>query len=328
VAEPIQVVEVPLALVGQRIDRVVALVAGVSRSVASALVAEGQVTIDDVVVVRPSTRVAAGTRLSVVVDERDEAVTAEPDLPLSLVHVDEAVVVVDKPAGMVVHLGSGARQGTLVNGLLARFPELAMVGPGDRPGIVHRLDKGTSGLLMVARTIEARASLTVQLQQRTVEREYLTLVWGDVDSERGVVDAPLGRSPGNAIRRAVVASGRPARTHYEVVARYRSAHAEDSGGVAGVQAVTLLRCRLETGRTHQIRVHMQAIGHPVVGDPAYRGVQPGRELGLGSRRPFLHAALLGFEHPASGERLRFVSPLPADLRAALDRLTPQASGGV
>lgn len=305
-------VELPDALDGQRVDRVVALVAEVSRSAAAELLATGQVLLDGAPAERASQKVAAGSRLVVHVTETDRTIVPDPGLAVPLVHTDDSVLVVDKPAGMVVHPGSGVHEGTLVHGLLARFPELLAVGPEERPGIVHRLDKGTSGLLMVARTPEARESLTAQLQVHTVDREYVALVLGEVESERGVIDAPLGRSPSNALRRAVVSSGRPARTGYEVVHRFPAA--------AGRPPLTLVRCRLETGRTHQIRAHLEAIGHPVVGDETYRGQHRRPALEPGPGRPFLHAGLLGFDHPVSGERLRFACPLPADLAAVLTGL--------
>ncbi len=305
-------VELPDALDGQRIDRVVSLVAEVSRSVAAELLATGQVLLDGEPAERPAQKVAAGSHLVVHVTEVDRSLVAEPEVAVPLVYTDEAVLVVDKPAGMVVHPGSGVQHGTLVHGLLAHFPELEAVGPEDRPGIVHRLDKGTTGLLMVARTVEARESLSAQLQAHTVDREYLALVLGEIESERGVIDAPLGRSQSNALRRAVVTSGRPARTAYEVVHRFDAA--------PGRPPLTLVRCRLETGRTHQIRAHLEAIGHPVVGDETYRGQQRRPALEPGPGRPFLHAGLLGFDHPVSGQRLRFASPLPADLAAVLTGL--------
>jgi len=215
------------------------------------------------------------------------------------------VIVVDKPAGVVVHPGAGQRSGTLVQGLLARFPELADVGDPARPGIVHRLDKGTSGLLVVARTPPAHASLVAQLASRAVDRRYLALVWGRMEAGRGVVDGPVGRSSADPTRMAVSARGRPARTRYEVVQRFREPI-----------ELTLVECRLETGRTHQIRVHLAAIEHPVVGDARYgRGRPP-----FAMSRPFLHAARLAFDHPADGRRCQFHSPLPADLESIREAL--------
>jgi len=218
-------------------------------------------------------------------------------------------VVVAKPAGLVVHPGPGHAHGTLVHGLLERFPEIATVGDPARPGIVHRLDRDTSGLLVVARTAEAYTGLVGALAARDVDRRYLALVAGELASPRGVVDAPIGRSTRQRTRMAVREAGRPARTGYEVRAAWPAA------------GVSLLECRLETGRTHQIRVHLAAIGHPVVGDGAYGG----RRLDDGPSRPFLHAFALGFAHPVDGRPLAFEDPLPGDLAAALDALGPPVS---
>jgi 23S rRNA pseudouridine1911/1915/1917 synthase len=222
-----------------------------------------------------------------------------------VVYTDDQVIVVDKPAGQVVHPGAGQTAGTLVNGLLALFPEIASVGSPERPGIVHRLDKGTSGLLVVARTPSAYDALVGQLAERTVERRYLALVWGRFDSAAGAVDAPVGRGFANPTRMAVSASGRPARTSYRVLQLFtQPANA------------TLVACKLETGRTHQVRVHLAAIGHPVVGDDRYGGARPS----IDPVRPFLHATQLGFDHPATGERLRFTSALPRELEKVLGSL--------
>ncbi|MGF1597384.1 MAG: RluA family pseudouridine synthase [Acidimicrobiales bacterium] len=302
---------IPDALGDQRVDRIVALVADISRNRAAALVAAGAVTVDGEVVTRPSTRVATGSVLSFTVEDHDDRVVADGTIEVPVVYSDDDVIVVDKPAGLVVHPGSGTRDDTMVNGLVARYPELRSVGESERPGIVHRLDRGTSGLLMVARTTEALDDLGRQLAERTVERRYRTLVAGHLAADGGVVDAPLGRSPSDATRRAVVADGRPARTHYEVLSRLV--------GRDGTP-VTLLACRLETGRTHQIRAHLAAIGHPVVGDPTYGG--PVTVDGVVSGRPFLHAERIGFDHPRSGRRLSFDSSLPDDLDDVLSRLRP------
>ena len=223
---------------------------------------------------------------------------ADAAVEVTVVHEDAEVIVVDKPAGLVVHPGAGHEDGTLVNGLLARFPELADVGQADRPGIVHRLDRGTSGLLVVARSARAYESLVAQLQARTVLRRYRTLVWGHPESPNGIVDAPIGRSPRHPTRMAVVADGKEARTRYEVVRRY-----DEPTPTAEVL------CRLETGRTHQIRVHLSAIGHAVVGDDRYQGVRQS----LPCPRPFLHAEHLGFVHPGTGDDVAFDSALPPDL---------------
>lgn len=295
---------IPEALRGERIDRVVAFVAEVSRREAVDLVSSGRVLIDGAPPEKPSIRVEAGAVVTIEVPESGPLLEADADVEFEVVYSDAEVVVIDKPAHLIVHPGSGVKAGTLANGLLARFPDIADVGDPERPGIVHRLDKGTSGLLMAARTDEAYESLVGQLAARTVSRVYRALAGGLIESESGLIDAPLGRSLRDATRRAVRADGRPARTRYEVIRRFPASPA------------TLVSCRLETGRTHQIRAHLAAIGHPVVGDERYGG-QPLPELS----RPFLHAAQLGFVHPRSGEALSFDSALPADLEAVLSRLS-------
>jgi 23S rRNA pseudouridine1911/1915/1917 synthase len=299
--------EVPAALDGQRVDRVVAMLTGRSRAEASQLVADGAVRVDDQVVTRGADRLAQGAVVTIAVPAAPggSGPDPEPDVDVPVVHVDEAVIVVDKPAGLVVHPGAGHEQGTMVAGLLARYPDLASVGEVERPGVVHRLDQGTSGLLVVARTAEAYGSLVAQLAERQVERRYQALVWGHPESPRGLIDAPLGRSPRRPTKMAVVADGREARTRYEVVRRFTDP-----------VEVALLSCRLETGRTHQIRVHLSAIGHPVVGDDRYDGVRQS----LPVARPFLHAEHLGFRHPVTGEHVSFDAPLPEDLATVLTAL--------
>lgn len=282
--------------------------AGCSRATAQELVLAGAVTVDGRVERRPASRVVDDA--VVVVDHEpaaQERLRPDPSVVVPLVHRDEHLLVVDKPAGLVVHPGRGAREGTLVNGLLALDPAIAEVGPDpERPGIVHRLDRGTSGLMVVARTPVAHDALRSAIAAHDVEREYTTLVEGIVPEATGRVEAPLGRSPRRPTLRAVVAEGKPAATDFEVEARY-----------SVPEPVSLLTCRLETGRTHQIRVHLAAIGHPVVGDTAY-GAQPAPRLG----RPFLHSGHLAFVHPVTGEPLSFRAPLPADLVAVLERLGP------
>ena len=233
--------------------------------------------------------------------------TGDPAVEFGIVHVDDDVVVVDKPAGLVVHPGAGNPDGTLVNGLLARFPELAAVGEAVRPGIVHRLDAGSSGLLVVARTEEARVALIEQFATHTAGRRYDAVVWGHPEAPHGIVDAPIGRDPGDPLKMAVVVDGKPARTEYQRLARY-----------VAPGRLARLSCVLETGRTHQIRVHLAAIGHPLVGDPTYGD----RRTTLGLTRPFLHAAELSFDHPSTGERVTFSSPLPDDLASFLATLEP------
>jgi 23S rRNA pseudouridine1911/1915/1917 synthase len=313
---------VPAALDGERVDRAVALLTGLSRAKVSAAVDDGQVLVGGAPARSRGRRVHAGERVEVrpelLAASSDAAPLAELGVLVSVVYEDPDVVVVDKPAGLVVHPGAGNREHTLVHGLLARYPDLADLGVAtdtvERPGIVHRLDKGTSGLLMVARTQQARRSLIAQLAERSVERRYTTLVWGSVAADEGVIDAPLGRSDADPTRIAVRAGGRAARTHYRVERRY-----------ATPAVVTLLDCRLESGRTHQIRVHLASIGHPVVGDTRYgrRRRQPGDPWPpLAAGRPFLHARTLGFAHPRTGERLSFETDLADDLAATLEPLRP------
>jgi len=296
---------VPRALDGERVDRVVAFVTGLPRREVADLVAGGHVRIGGSTIETRSRRVVEGDVIEVdVPDAADDTPRPDPSVEVPVVHADDDVIVVDKPAGLVVHPGAGQRSGTLVHGLLHAFPDLAGVGEPHRPGIVHRLDKGTSGLMVVARTPAALADLTAQLKRRDVERVYRALVLGEVAEGRGVIDAPVGRSARQPTRMAVTARGRAARTGYEVLERYTDP----------VDA-TLLECRLETGRTHQVRVHLAAIGHPVAGDTRY-----GRGDALAMKRPFLHAHELAFDHPADGSRHRFRSPLPPDLEQVRERL--------
>jgi 23S rRNA pseudouridine1911/1915/1917 synthase len=297
----------PPALDGERVDRVVALLTGLPRSDAAGLVDDGRVCVGGRVLSSRSRRMHTGEHLEIDTPPvtAPSGLRAEPDVEVAVVFADDSVIVVDKPAGLVVHPGAGHRSGTLVQGLLALFPDLEQLAVGDaahRPGIVQRLDKGTSGLLVVARTEAARASLVDQLSARRVERGYVTLVGGRVDADEGLIDAPIGRDDALATRMAVSRAGRPARTRYQVTQRFSTPI-----------PASLLACRLETGRTHQIRVHLAAIGHPVVGDERYGGPL------LDVRRPFLHAAVLGFKHPDGARSLRFSSPLPADLSSLVDR---------
>ena len=300
--------EIPPALAGERLDRVVALITDASRSDAAALVAAGGVHVDGTVVTAGKQRLHLGQVIDV--DETKlptlEPPGPDPSVEYRVVHDDADVIVVDKPAGLVVHPGAGNPGGTLVNGLLARYPEIRSVGEAHRPGIVHRLDIGTSGLVVVARSARAYDSLVDALARRDVRRMYRTLVWGHLDNPTGVIDAPIGRDHRDPMRMAVVVDGRAARTRYHVLTAYRTP----------VDA-SALECQLESGRTHQIRVHLAAIGHPVVGDGTYGGTRHG----ITAARPFLHAATLGFAHPVSGTPMSFSSPLPDDLASVEAQLT-------
>lgn len=292
--------EIPAALGGERLDRIVSLVTDCSRSDAAVLVATGGALIDGEVHLIGKIRVREGqiVRVDPSFLPVTEPPAADATVEFTLVHADEHLIIIDKPAGLVVHPGAGNPDGTLVNGLLARFPEIAGVGETHRPGIVHRLDVGTSGLLAVARTQRAYHALVDALASRDVGRVYRTLVWGHLANPVGVVDAPIGRDHRDAMRMAVVVDGKAARTRYRVLQEYRRPTEASS-----------LECRLETGRTHQIRVHLAAIGHPVVGDGTYGGIRSG----IMPARPFLHAAALELLHPVTGEDLTFSSPMPTDL---------------
>ncbi len=301
---------VPASLAGERIDRAVALLTGWSRADVAALVEEGAVLVEGRPVAK-SRRLAEGEEVELTGEPVPEAPPAPEPVEFRVVHADDDVVVLSKPAGLVVHPGAGHRDGTLAAGLLHRFPEIAVVGDPMRPGIVQRLDRDTSGLMVVARSPRAYESLTAALAAREVERRYRALAWGRFDSRRGSIDAPIGRSTTRRTRMAVREAGKEARTDYEVLRQYDD------------PVVALLECRLESGRTHQIRVHLAAIGHPVVGDATYGGdrspLRPGR--------PFLHAGHLAFTHPVTGESLEFSDPLPAELRAVLAALDAGSAAG-
>jgi 23S rRNA pseudouridine1911/1915/1917 synthase len=302
---------VPEALAGERLDRAVALLTGWTRREVQDLIDGDDVLLDGRVVAK-SRRLEVGDVIELLAEPTVPGLPeADPTIEFEVRYEDDHVLIVAKPAGLVVHPGAGHPDGTLVNGLLARYPELATNHVGDpvRPGIVHRLDRDTSGLLAVARTPEAYHELVAMLAAHDVERRYTALVWGTLDSPRGVIDAPIGRSVRRPTRMAVREGGRAARTAYDVQAEFVD------------PVVSLLACRLETGRTHQIRVHLQAIGHPVVGDGAYGGARDGIEID----RPFLHAGGLAFTHPVSGVPVEVEEPLPPDLVAVLGSLTPRGT---
>ena len=299
--------EVPAALDGQRLDRIVSLIGDISRSDASKTIAAGGVSVDGEPAPSGKVRLVEGQRVEV--DPSTFPVIELPgpdaDVEFGVVHEDDQVIVIDKPPGLVVHPGAGNMTGTLANGLLHRFPDIVDVGDRMRPGIVHRLDSGSSGLLVVARTQHAADRLIEQFADHSATRVYDAMVWGVPEASHGIIDAPLGRSRSDPLRMAVVADGRPSRTDYQVV-----------GSFSEPALVSRLECRLETGRTHQIRVHLSSINHPLLGDPTYGQRRP--NLGLG--RPFLHAAQLQFVHPGTGERVTHHSPLAPDLQAWLEKL--------
>ena len=297
----------------QRLDQVLArLLPQHSRSRLKNWIEAGQVTVNSVAATEPSAKVRGGEAIAVteVVDLQATAYAPE-DIALSIVYEDNAIIVLDKPAGLVVHPGSGNWDGTLLNALLHYAPALAAQ---PRAGIVHRLDKDTSGLMVVAVTPEAQTDLVRQLQARTVRREYLAVVHGDL-ARATTVDAPIGRHPTQRTSMAVVATGKTARTHVEVVSRFGAA--------------TLVRCRLETGRTHQIRVHLTAIGHPLLGDATYRGGRVAAATLPPAARAFarqaLHAQRLGLLHPVSRADMQWEAAPPADFAALVAALRAATS---
>ena len=296
---------VPDALDGERIDRVVSFITGVSRSVVTQCIKDGEVRRNGIKVNKGSEKVTSGDQ--VVIDSasifESTEVKPDPEIQVPIVYEDEHFVVIDKPSGLVVHPAASQKNRTMANGLLSLYPEIATVGEPERPGIVHRLDKGTSGLLVAALSNESYLSLIRQLQDRTIERMYTALIIGSLEAEKGIIDAPLGRDPKNPIRRAVVSNGKDARTRYEEIERFQS-----------TENYTLVKCELETGRTHQIRAHFSAIGHPIAGDSLYGASKTSNYLS----RPFLHSSSLAFQHPISGEHLRFTSEIPEDLQKTLD----------
>ncbi len=301
---------VPDGLDGLRLDAALARLFGLSRTVAAQLAEGGRATVDGVQSGK-SDRVVAGAWLEVElpapVAARVPASTAVPGL--AIVYEDGELVVVDKPVGVAAHPSPGWDGPTVVGGLIAAGHRVATSGAAERQGIVHRLDVGTSGLMVVAKSEPAYAALKAAFRERTVDKRYAALVQGHPDPLRGTVDAPIDRHPTSAYRFAVVAGGRPSVTHYETVEAFRAA--------------SLLDVRLETGRTHQIRVHMAAMRHPCVGDLTY-GADPTLAARLGLSRQWLHAARLGFAHPVDGRWVEFTSAPPADLAGALERLRAQS----
>jgi len=332
----VETVMVGEAEAGERLDRVLAShVTALSRTRLKALVQDGRVTVGGRTIRDPGHRVNAGERLTVEVPPPEPAVPEPESIPLAIVHEDDDLIVIDKPPGLVVHPAAGNRTGTLVNALIAHCgASLSGIGGVKRPGIVHRLDKDTTGLMVIAKNDRAHRALAAQFADHgragPLERGYLAFVWGAPDRPRGTIDKPLGRHPRARERMAVRADGRHAVTHWEVLERYP--------GIDGKPAASLIACRLETGRTHQIRVHLASIGHPLLGDPVYgtgwrtkaaRLPEAARAALQALGRQALHAYLLGVEHPVSGQHLVFRSALPSDLdllRSSLRGTNSRAAG--
>jgi 23S rRNA pseudouridine1911/1915/1917 synthase len=293
--------EFTVAIPNERLDKYIAEQCRISRSYAQKLIDEGQVAINGRSA-KPSQKLDIGDKVVASIPPPSAISLTPEDIPLKVVYEDKDVIVIDKPAGLLVHPAAGQKSGTLVNAILARCPDLGEIKGSIRPGIVHRLDKDTSGLMMVAKNDAAHADLSRQIKQRSIKKTYIALVLGQLTPERGAIEAPIGRHPGDRKRMAVVERGREAKTEYRVI-KY-------------LDDCTLLEVMPETGRTHQIRVHLSAIGHPVFGDHIYGKRSP--ILG----RQFLHAHKLGFVLPSTGKFVEFTSELPRELQEVLNHYRP------
>ena len=301
---------VPEGLDGLRLDAALSRLFGLSRTAAAQIIDGGGASVDGRVRAKGD-RVLAGATLEVALPEPDRSPLPAPQVVegLRVVHEDDDIVVVDKPVGVAAHPSPGWEGPTVIGGLAAAGHRVSTSGAEERQGVVHRLDVGTTGLMVVAKSERAYTVLKDAFRQRTVDKRYHTLVQGHPDPLTGTVDAPIDRHPTSAYRFAVVAEGRPSVTHYETLEAFRHA--------------TLLEIHLETGRTHQIRVHMAALRHPCVGDVTY-GADPTLSKRLGLERQWLHAVRLGFAHPDDGRWVEFASGYPADLQRALDRVAEPA----
>ena len=308
----IRTLPVPDGLEGERVDAAISRMFGFSRTKAAELAAAGKVTVDGSVVGK-SERVSGGAWLEVEMPGAPAPVriVAEPVEGMEIVHDDDDVVVIVKPVGVAAHPSPGWTGPTVIGGLAAAGYRISTSGAAERQGIVHRLDVGTSGLMVVAKSEYAYTSLKRQFKERTVDKRYHTLVQGHPDPTSGTIDAPIGRHPQHDYKWAVTAEGKPSVTHYDLIEAFRAA--------------SLLDVKLETGRTHQIRVHMAFAGHPLAGDATYGRRRSQGALGAFPRQA-LHAETLGFIHPITGEALRFTSPLPADLERLLDDLRTERGG--
>lgn len=297
---------------GQRLDKALAEASGLSRERVKALIVEGAVSIGGQTVTQAAGKAIEGAEFAIAVPPAAEAAARPQDIPLKVVFEDQHLIVIDKPAGLVVHPAAGNPDGTLVNALLHHCAgQLSGVGGVARPGIVHRIDKDTSGLLVVAKSDTAHEGLAKQFADHSIERVYLALVNGQPNPREGTISAKVGRSDANRKKMAVLpkdsSRGKHAVTHYKVVQM--------------MDGCALVECRLETGRTHQVRVHLASIGHALVGDPVYGRANPRLRTVLKTldfRRQALHAAVLGFVHPVTGDKLRFESDLPQDMKELID----------
>jgi len=311
--------DIPADAAGQRLDRVLTgLLPDMSRSRLQALLNEGRIEMDGHTATDASRKVKGGEKVSVTVPPPVDSRIEAQDIPLDIVYEDEHLIVVNKPAGLVVHPAPGSPDRTLVNALLAHCGDTLLgIGGEKRPGIVHRIDKDTSGLMVAAKTEAAHAGLSAQFKAHSLERVYTAIVWGQLMPPDGTITGNIGRDPRNRKRMAVVGrGGKEAVTHYRTLARY---------GVPSAPTATLVECRLETGRTHQIRVHLSNAGHPLLGDPLYgQKTRHQRKLPAeilasvqGLSRQALHAGVLGFRHPVTDQALKFQAEIPSDIKAVI-----------
>lgn len=288
---------------GLRIDAYLSVNTEYSRSRIAALMQEGAVCVDGRVQTKPSYKVAAGQKIELTVPQVRDAEIVAQNIPLDILYQDSDVVIVNKPCGMVVHPAAGNEDGTLVNALLYHVRDLSGIGGEMRPGIVHRLDKDTSGLILIAKNDGAHAALSDQFKLRTMEKHYRAVAFGCFSQESGLVDLPIARHPVDRKKMAIVRDGKSSQTEWKALEHLKRA--------------TYLDVHLLTGRTHQIRVHMHALGHPLLGDPIYA---PNIKTGVHIPRLMLHAYSLEFTHPASGERMKFCAPLPDQFTETLEKL--------
>ena len=288
---------------GKRLDAFLREHTQLSRSRIATLILEGAVAVDGETELKPACKVEKGRAYRLVVPEAKPVDIAAQDIPLSILYQDEDVVVVDKPCGMVVHPAVGNEDGTLVNALLYHVRDLSGIGGEVRPGIVHRLDKDTSGLILIAKNDRAHAALSEQFKSRTMEKHYRAVILGAFEEEHGLIDAPIARHPTDRKRMAVVPGGKPSQTEWVILERLKGA--------------SLLDVHLLTGRTHQIRVHMKSVGHPLLGDRIYA---PNIKTPVRIPRLMLHAFSLAFDHPSTGERVRLEAPLPQAFVQTLEKL--------
>ena len=288
---------------GMRIDAFLSANTEYSRSRVSALMLEGAVRVDGEVQAKPSYKVGAGQKVVLSVPQAKEVDIVAQNIPIDILYQDADVVIVNKPCGMVVHPAAGNEDGTLVNALLYHVKDLSGIGGEMRPGIVHRLDKDTSGLILIAKNDRAHAVLSEQFKERSMEKHYRAVAFGGFKEEFGLIDAPIARNPVDRKKMAIVPDGKPSQTEWKVLER--------------VKGATYLDVHLLTGRTHQIRVHMHSIGHPLLGDPIYA---PNIKTSVHVPRLMLHAYSLAFTHPANGERMEFYAPLPDQFETVLEKM--------